>query len=213
MCVRFCVPGAREGRARRRRASGDPRHTPNARLVTRSALCAVTAASSCSSGCAPSPPSDAAFLVYATGHESRVIGLVNKLLSYVEQYRSADTHVRQPDALDSRLRLEYSDAAVVLGGLRVRSVRLLTNNPAKVYCLRASGVHVVAVEPLATAPHSRNVAYLRTKEHRLCHVRPSAAPSLTRRLPATSRLRQRADPLSRRTTIQAVRRAQVRADS
>ena len=112
-------------------------------------------------------------LVYATGHEGRGIGLVNKLLSYAEQDGGADTleaNLALGLAVDAR---EYSDAAAVLRALGVHSVRLLTNNPAKVEGLRASGVDVVAVEPLATAPHSRNLAYLRTKERRLGHVRPS----------------------------------------
>jgi GTP cyclohydrolase II len=112
-------------------------------------------------------------LIYATGHEGRGIGLVNKLRSYAEQDRGADT-------LDANLALglsvdarEYVDAAAVLQALGVRSVRLLTNNPQKVRGLQASGIDVVAVEPLATAPHSRNLGYLRTKERRLGHVRPA----------------------------------------
>jgi GTP cyclohydrolase II len=112
-------------------------------------------------------------LVYATGHEGRGIGLVNKLLSYAEQDRGADTldaNLALGLAVDAR---EYRDAAAVLRALGVRSVRLLTNNPAKVDGLRASGVDVVTVEPLATAPHSRNLTYLRTKERRLGHVHPS----------------------------------------
>jgi len=112
-------------------------------------------------------------LVYATGHEGRGIGLVNKLLSYAEQDRGADTldaNLALGLAVDAR---EYTDAAAVLQALGVRSVRLLTNNPRKVDGLRGSGIDVVAVEPLATAPHSRNLGYLRTKERRLGHVRPT----------------------------------------
>jgi GTP cyclohydrolase II len=112
-------------------------------------------------------------LVYATGHEGRGIGLVNKLLAYVEQDRGADTldaNLALGLAVDAR---DYGDAAAVLRAMGVRSVRLLTNNPAKVDGLRASGIEVAGVEPLATAPHSRNLAYLRTKERRLGHVRPS----------------------------------------
>lgn len=112
-------------------------------------------------------------LVYAIGHEGRGIGLVNKLRSYAHQDRGADTldaNLALGLAVDAR---GYSDAAAVLRAIGVRSVRLLTNNPAKVDGLRASGVDVVAAEPLATAPHSRNVTYLRTKERRLGHVRPS----------------------------------------
>jgi len=112
-------------------------------------------------------------LVYATGHEGRGIGLVNKLRSYAQQDLGADTldaNLALGLAVDAR---EYTDAAAVLQALGVRSVRLLTNNPGKVEGLRASGVDVVAVDPLATAPHSRNLRYLRTKERRLGHVRPA----------------------------------------
>jgi GTP cyclohydrolase II len=112
-------------------------------------------------------------LVYATGHEGRGIGLVNKLRSYAEQDRGADTldaNLALGLAVDAR---EYTDAAAVLEALGVRSVRLLTNNPQKVDGLRRCGVDVISVEPLATAPHSRNLGYLRTKERRLGHVRPA----------------------------------------
>lgn len=112
-------------------------------------------------------------LVYATGHEGRGIGLVDKLRAYVEQDRGADTvdaNLALGRAVDAR---DYSDSAAVLRTLGVRSARLLTNNPGKVEGLRSSGVRVSGVEPLATAPHSRNLRYLRTKERRLGHVRPS----------------------------------------
>jgi GTP cyclohydrolase II len=111
-------------------------------------------------------------LVYATGHEVRGIGLVDKLRSYVEQDNGADT-------VDANLALglkvdarDYTDSAAVLSSLGVRSVRLMTNNPRKVEGLRSSGVRVSGVVALATAPHSRNLPYLRTKERRLGHLRP-----------------------------------------
>lgn len=112
-------------------------------------------------------------LVYATGHEGRGIGLVDKLRSYVEQDNGADT-------VDANLALglkvdarDYTDCAAVLSSLGVRSVRLMTNNPRKVEGLRSSGVRVRGVVALATAPHSRNLRYLRTKERRLGHLRPA----------------------------------------
>jgi GTP cyclohydrolase II len=112
-------------------------------------------------------------LVYVTGHEGRGIGLINKLRSYVEQDLGADTleaNLRLGLVVDGR---DYADAAMVLKELGVRSVRLLTNNPGKVEELRSAGVKVARVEPLATAPHSRNLAYLRTKQRRLGHVQPA----------------------------------------
>jgi 3,4-dihydroxy 2-butanone 4-phosphate synthase/GTP cyclohydrolase II len=108
-------------------------------------------------------------VLYATGHEGRGIGLVNKLRAYVEQDAGADT-------VDANLRLglpvddrSYTEAAAVLEALGVGSVRLLTNNPDKVRGLREAGVVVDGTEPLRTAAHVRNVGYLRTKEARLGH--------------------------------------------
>jgi GTP cyclohydrolase II len=112
-------------------------------------------------------------LLYATGHEGRGIGLVNKLKSYAEQDLGADTleaNERLGLPVDGR---DYADAAGVLQALGVRSVKLLTNNPVKLRGLRSAGVTVTSVEPLATAPHTRNLAYLRTKERRLGHVQPT----------------------------------------
>jgi 3,4-dihydroxy 2-butanone 4-phosphate synthase/GTP cyclohydrolase II len=112
-------------------------------------------------------------LLYATGHEGRGIGLVDKLRAYVEQDAGADT-------VDANLRLGlpvdargYDGAADVLRALGVGAVRLLTNNPDKVRGLRDLGVDVAGAEPLRTAAHCRNVDYLQTKERRLGHVRPT----------------------------------------
>jgi GTP cyclohydrolase II len=112
-------------------------------------------------------------VVYATGHEGRGIGLVEKLLAYVEQDNGADTleaNLRLGHAIDSR---DYGDGASVLLALGVDRVRLLTNNPAKVAALEAAGVRVDSVEPIATSAHARNLTYMRTKERSLGHIRPA----------------------------------------
>jgi 3,4-dihydroxy 2-butanone 4-phosphate synthase/GTP cyclohydrolase II len=111
-------------------------------------------------------------LVYATGHEGRGIGIVNKLKAYVEQDHGSDTvdanlHLGLP--VDSR---RYDDAAEVLKTLGVQSIRLITNNPSKVDALRADGVVVTAVETLPVASHARNLTYLSTKRDRLGHANP-----------------------------------------
>ena len=118
---------------------------------------------------------DCGVLVYATGHEGRGVGLINKLRTYVEQDKGHDT-------LDANLLLglpvdgrTYDNAAAVLSALDLRSVRLLTNNPGKVEGMRRAGIDVVAVEPLPTAPHARNLGYLRTKERRMDHVGPTGS--------------------------------------
>jgi 3,4-dihydroxy 2-butanone 4-phosphate synthase/GTP cyclohydrolase II len=116
---------------------------------------------------------DHGLLLYATGHEGRGVGLINKLRAYVEQDNGADTidaNVRLGLAIDDR---DYADGASVIRALNLRSVRLLTNNPAKVEGLRGAGVEVVDVVGLATAAHARNLSYLRAKENRLGHRRPT----------------------------------------
>ena len=114
-------------------------------------------------------------LVYATGHEGRGIGLVNKLKAYVAQDGGADTvdaNLILGMPVDSR---DYTAAAAVLDLLGIRTVRLLTNNPTKVRGLRTAGTTVEDVVPLPTAPHHRNLRYLSTKATRMGHVRPSLA--------------------------------------
>ena len=113
--------------------------------------------------------------VYATGHEGRGIGLLNKLRAYLAQDLGADTVDANHDLglpVDAR---EYGESAAVLAALGIRSIRLLTNNPQKVSGLRAAGTIVDAVVPLPTAPHHRNAAYLATKAARMNHVRPTGA--------------------------------------
>ena len=111
-------------------------------------------------------------LVYATGHEGRGIGIVNKLRAYVQQDNGSDTidanlHLGLP--VDSR---RYDDAAEVFKMLGVGSLRLITNNPLKVDALTGHGIRVESVEPLPVASHARNLTYLSTKRDRLGHANP-----------------------------------------
>src|SRR3712207_2092409 len=92
-------------------------------------------------------------VLYLNGHEGRGIGLVNKLRAYVQQDAGADTvEANLRLGLDADLR-DYGDAAVILRSLGVRSVRLLSNNPAKGQGLRVNGVAVESFRPLRTAAH------------------------------------------------------------
>jgi 3,4-dihydroxy 2-butanone 4-phosphate synthase/GTP cyclohydrolase II len=107
-------------------------------------------------------------VLYLRGHEGRGIGLLSKLQAYKLQDAGEDT-------VDANLKLglpvdarEYSVAAQLLDDLGVRSVRLLTNNPAKVDALAAHGFGVtrIALPPLATP---QNLRYLTTKRDRMGH--------------------------------------------
>ena len=109
-------------------------------------------------------------LIYATDHEGRGIGLLDKLRAYMEQEAGADTidaNLRLGLAPDSR---RYDNAAAVLKALGVRSVRLSTNNPRKVKELRAAGITVEEVISAPALPHLRNQRYLRTKQERFGHL-------------------------------------------
>jgi len=114
-------------------------------------------------------------LIYATGHEARGLGLLNKLRAYAKQDDGLDTleaNLVLGLPVDAR---SYDDAARVISALGIMSVKLLTNNPGKVRGLRDGGVDVVSMQPLPTTPHTRNLHYLRTKQQRLGHVQPTGA--------------------------------------
>src|SRR5216684_7919190 len=108
-------------------------------------------------------------VLYLRGHEGRGIGLLSKLRAYQLQDGGADT-------VDANLELglpadarEYSTGAQVLADLGVHSVRLLTNNPAKVAGLGACGIEVTAMAPLPVEPTRENLRYLTAKRDRLGH--------------------------------------------
>ena len=126
-------------------------------------------------------------LVYATGHEGRGIGLVNKLRAYVAQDRGSDT-------VDANLplglpvdRRSYEDAAEVLEALGVKSIKLMTNNPKKTDALRHHGISIEEVQPLTVAPHTRNSTYLNTKRNRLGHNGSLVAPKSLETIPVDIR--------------------------
>jgi 3,4-dihydroxy 2-butanone 4-phosphate synthase/GTP cyclohydrolase II len=109
-------------------------------------------------------------VIYMRGHEGRGIGLVNKLKAYRLQEAGLDT-------LDANLALglpadgrDYSAAAAILHNLRLRAVRLLTNNPDKVDQLTEHGITVLERVSLTAGAHPANSAYLRTKRDRMGHL-------------------------------------------
>ena len=108
-------------------------------------------------------------VLYLRGHEGRGVGLLSKLQAYELQDAGADTVDANTELglpVDAR---EYSAGAQMLADLGVRSVRLLTNNPAKVTGLAGCGVDITARVPLASAVTPFNLRYLITKRDRLGH--------------------------------------------
>jgi 3,4-dihydroxy 2-butanone 4-phosphate synthase/GTP cyclohydrolase II len=109
-------------------------------------------------------------VVYLRGHEGRGIGLLAKLAAYALQDTGRDTVQANVDLGWPVDRREYGAAAAILVDLGVRSVRLLTNNPAKVAGLRASGIEVAEVQGLEVGRTPHNAAYLETKRTAMGHV-------------------------------------------
>ena len=109
-------------------------------------------------------------VLYMRGHEGRGIGLLHKLQAYQLQDRGLDT-------VDANLELglpadarDYGTGAQILYDLGVRSMRLLTNNPAKRAGLEGYGLTVNGREALPVRLHPENVRYLRTKRDRMGHL-------------------------------------------
>lgn len=102
--------------------------------------------------------------------EGRGIGLGNKIRAYHLQEHGADTvEANRLLGFDDDLRT-YGIASEMLQALQVRSIRLLTNNPAKLEGLREVGVRVVGRVPLVTGVNEVNVRYLETKRVRMGHL-------------------------------------------
>jgi 3,4-dihydroxy 2-butanone 4-phosphate synthase/GTP cyclohydrolase II len=109
-------------------------------------------------------------VLYIRGHEGRGIGLLHKLQAYQLQDTGVDTVDANLDLglpADAR---DYGTGAQILADLGVRTMRLLTNNPAKRAGLEGYGLAVVGRVPLPTHVTVENLAYLRTKRDRMGHL-------------------------------------------
>ncbi|MGD9955627.1 MAG: bifunctional 3,4-dihydroxy-2-butanone-4-phosphate synthase/GTP cyclohydrolase II [Candidatus Nanopelagicales bacterium] len=111
-------------------------------------------------------------VLYMRGHEGRGIGLLHKLRAYALQDDGDDT-------VDANLNLglpadarDYGTGAQILADLGVRSMRLLTNNPAKRAGLEGYGLSILERVPLEITPNPDNLAYLLTKRDRMGHDLP-----------------------------------------
>jgi len=118
-------------------------------------------------------------VIYLRGHEGRGIGLLSKLKAYALQDAGRDTVDANLDlgfAIDGR---DYAGGTQMLRDLGIASVRLLTNNPAKVLALEMYGVKVTERLPVTIEPTADNLRYLQTKAERMGHDLPNLVTGKT----------------------------------
>ncbi len=111
---------------------------------------------------------DQGILIYLR-QEGRGIGLENKLKAYELQEKGYDTVDANIElGFESELR-DFSFAAEILKDLKVKNVRLMTNNPIKIKDLVNNGIKVIKREPLEIFPNAINFNYLQTKKLKMNH--------------------------------------------
>jgi 3,4-dihydroxy 2-butanone 4-phosphate synthase/GTP cyclohydrolase II len=108
-------------------------------------------------------------VLYLRGHEGRGIGLLHKLQAYELQDAGRDTvdaNLELGLPMDAR---DYGIGAQILADLGIRSMRLLSNNPAKRAGLEGYGLSISDRVPLVITPNEHNMHYLKTKAERMGH--------------------------------------------
>jgi 3,4-dihydroxy 2-butanone 4-phosphate synthase / GTP cyclohydrolase II len=102
--------------------------------------------------------------------EGRGVGLANKLRAYELQDHGADTveaNLALGLPVDKR---DYGIGSQILADLGIKELRLITNNPRKIFGLEGYGIKIVGRVPMQTAPTVHNKKYMATKRAKLGHM-------------------------------------------
>lgn len=102
--------------------------------------------------------------------EGRGIGIINKIRAYALQDEGADTiEANERLGFEADMR-RYDQCAEILLDLGLRTVRVMSDNPAKIRALRQAGLKVVERVRLEIEPHDLFAGYLKTKKEKMGHL-------------------------------------------
>ncbi|OGJ89096.1 MAG: bifunctional 3,4-dihydroxy-2-butanone 4-phosphate synthase/GTP cyclohydrolase II [Candidatus Raymondbacteria bacterium RifOxyA12_full_50_37] len=108
-------------------------------------------------------------LVYLR-QEGRGIGFANKMRAYALQDKGLDTVEANVELGFPPDKRDYGIGAQILADLGVCKIRLLTNNPKKIYGLEGYNIEIVERLSIRVTPNKSNKKYLKTKKEKLGHL-------------------------------------------